>query len=151
MAPAVAHRVGHGDTMIDHEPSVYQTNRERVCGMLRAIVVDGVRAGRGTPEGIGSPLWRVSTTLYALLLAHSLDERGRCRSCRPHGAWLGRRRLHRRRCRVDREASFWLGQQDRYLASQAAHRWGLTEPPPPTTPTTPAGASHALPQGEPTG
>lgn len=95
--------------------SVYQANDEFMCKVLCQALADGVRAGLGSAEGIGSLRCRVSGALYVLLLIHQVDEQGRCRSCRRPGAVFG---WHRRPCEVHREASFWLRQPDWFLASR---------------------------------
>lgn len=109
--------------MIRSSLSVYQTSYNLLCGLLRAVLVDGVRAGRGAVGGIGSVRCRVSATLYALLLAHPLDRDGRCRSCRGRGAVFGRRR----RCRVHIEASYWLRQPEEFLHSRVVEELGLVD------------------------
>ncbi|MGH3886402.1 MAG: hypothetical protein ACRDSZ_07500 [Pseudonocardiaceae bacterium] len=103
--------------------SVYETSYDVLCRLLRKVLVDGVRAGRGAVGGIGSVQFRVSAALYALLLAHPLDEQGRCRSCRRPGAVFGRRR----RCWVHREASYWLRQPEEFLHSRVVWEWGLVD------------------------
>jgi hypothetical protein len=103
--------------MIRRGGSVYQTDYEFMCKVLCGVLADGVRAGLGAEEGIGSLRCRVSGALYALLLTHPVDERGRCRSCRPPGAVFG---FRRRRCGVHREASYWLRQPDWLLYSRGS-------------------------------
>jgi hypothetical protein len=83
--------------------------------VLCRALADGVRAGLGTEEGIGSLRCRVSGALYVLLLLHQVDEQGRCQSCRRPGALFGWRR---RPSGVHQEASFWLRQPDWLLASR---------------------------------
>ncbi|MGH3568266.1 MAG: hypothetical protein ACRDRH_20010 [Pseudonocardia sp.] len=122
---------GWGEVVIGHRRSGYEIGHEQTCQLLRGVVADGVRAGCGAPGGIGSPLWRVSAALYAVVGAHRLDERGRCHACRRRGAQLVPWRVGRARCEVDRETGFWLRQREQFLASQAEHRWGLTQPSPP--------------------
>ncbi|MBV9013655.1 MAG: hypothetical protein JO272_16720 [Pseudonocardiales bacterium] len=101
--------------VIRRGPSVYQANGEFMCKVLCKALADGVRAGLGTEDGIGSLRCRVSGALYVLLLIHQVDEQGRCQSCRRPGAMFGWRR---RPCGVHREASFWLRQPDWFLASR---------------------------------
>jgi hypothetical protein len=82
---------------------------------LREALVEGRRAGLGTPEGIGSLRCRASGALYALLLLHPVDQHGRCQSCRRPGALFSWRR---RPCAVHQEASFWLRKHAWFLASR---------------------------------
>jgi hypothetical protein len=97
--------------------SVYQDSYEFMCKALCGVLADGVRAGLGAEEGIGSLRCRVSGALYALLLTHPVDERSRCRSCRRPGTVFG---LRRRRCGVHQEASYWLRQPDWLLYSRGS-------------------------------
>lgn len=112
--------------------------------VLRGVLRDGVQAGPGAGEGIGSIRCRVSGALYALLSAHPVDQRGRCRSCCRWRAVLGRRR---RLCWADIQADFWLYQPEWFLHSRVAAERGLADLSPPaapgrgsaTGPTDPAG------------
>ncbi|HWR47407.1 MAG TPA: hypothetical protein VN327_07325 [Pseudonocardiaceae bacterium] len=110
--------------MIRRGVSVYQTDYEFLRTMLCKVLADGVRAGLGADGGIGSLQCRVSGALYALLLTHQVDERGRCRSCRHPGVFG----LRLRRCDVHREASYWLRQPDWLLSSRGSP--GLAVGPP---------------------
>jgi hypothetical protein len=83
-----------------------------MCRVLREALAEGVRAGRGAAGGIGSIQFRACAAVYWLLLDHPVDRRGRCRSCRRHGALVGARW---RRCRVSGTASLWLEQLDELL------------------------------------
>ncbi len=100
--------------------TVYQTSHDQLCRLLRKVLADGVHAGRGVAGGIGSVQFRVSAALYALLLAHPLDQQGRCRSCR--GLVFGWRR-----CWVHIEASYWLRQPEEFLHSWVVREWGLAD------------------------
>ena len=81
----------------DMSPNVHQTSHELLREALRGAMGAAVGSGRGD-GGIGSIPWRASdTALYALLGAHPVDRRGRCRSCHGLRALLGR---GRRICRV---------------------------------------------------
>jgi hypothetical protein len=84
-------------------PSAHQTSygwlREVLRGAARAEVVSGPRIGT-----IGC---RTTGALDALMTAHPVDRRGRCRSCRRPGRWFGRRR---RTCLVYWTAHYWLFQ-----------------------------------------
>lgn len=106
-------------------PSVSETSYAVLCQRLRGVLVDAVQARPGTAGGIGSVPCLASATLYALLMAHPVDRRGRCRSCRRPGAVLG---LRRRRCRVHGEARFWLLlQPGEFLHSRLVCELGLTD------------------------
>ncbi len=105
---------------------------------LRGVLVAAVESGPGGAGGIDSIQYRACAALYALLMAHPVDRRGRCRSCRGPGAVLG---LRRRRCRVRGAARFWLLQQPaEFLRSQLACELGLTDLPPAQDSATPAAA-----------
>ena len=78
-------------------------------------------------DGIDSIQFRACAALYTLLIAHPVDQRGRCRSCRRPGAVLG---LRRRRCRVHGEACFCLLQPAEFLRSRLVCELGLTDLPP---------------------
>ncbi|MGH3755272.1 MAG: hypothetical protein ACRDRP_21770, partial [Pseudonocardiaceae bacterium] len=56
---------------------------------LHGVLVAAVASGPGGPSGIDSVQSRACAALYALLVAHPVDRRGRCRSCRHPGAVLG--------------------------------------------------------------
>jgi hypothetical protein len=103
--------------------SVYQTSYDLLCRLLRKVLVDGVQAGCGADNGIGSVQFRACAALYALLMAHPLDQEGRCRSCHRPGAVFGRRR----RCWVHREASYWLRQSEEFLHSRVVREWDLVD------------------------
>ncbi|MGH3771586.1 MAG: hypothetical protein ACRDRW_09355 [Pseudonocardiaceae bacterium] len=126
--------------MIHRGVSVYQTDYEFVREVLCKVLADGVRVGLGTDGGIGSVQCRVSGALFALLLTHQVDERGRCRSCRHPGVFG----LRLRRCDVHREASFWLRQPDWLLSSRGSP--GLAVGPP-----LPTGCQCRTPEREPPG
>lgn len=104
-------------------PSAYQTTYALLCEAMRRLLRDVVEAGCG--GRIGSVEYRASGALYALLAAHSVDRRGRCRACRRRGIVVGR---GNRRCRVYVEANYWLHYPEmmllRQLASELNHRPG---------------------------
>jgi hypothetical protein len=83
-----------------------------LCQMLRKVVVDGARAGRGAAGGIESVECRAVVTLYSLLMEHAVDQWGRCRSCRRPGSVFGARR---RPCQVHSKANLCLHQLDEVL------------------------------------
>ncbi|MGH3903804.1 MAG: hypothetical protein ACRDTE_06400 [Pseudonocardiaceae bacterium] len=76
---------------------------------------------------IGSVPGRVVVALYMLVMAHPVDRRGRCRSCRRSGAVFGWRWRH---CRVYGEASVWLHQSAEFVGAQLARELGLAAPRP---------------------
>lgn len=121
--------------------TVYQTSHDLMCQLLRKVLVDGVQAGHGAEGGIGSVRCRVSGTLYALLIAHPVDQHGLCRSCRGPGAVFGRRY----RCWVHREASYWLRQPEELLHSQVVREWGLVDESSPGAGVAPDRASATRP------
>jgi len=125
--------------MIRSEPSVYQTSHALLCRLLHQILMDAVQAGCGAAGGIGSVPLRASAALYALLLAHPLDQQGRCRACRGPGAVFGRRR----RCWVHLQANYWLRQPEEFLYSRVADEWGPANPPPPSAGAAPGGTAAA--------
>ena len=103
---------------------------------LHSVLVAAVEASPGAAGGIDSIQSRACAALYVLLMAHSVDRRGRCRSCRRPGAVLG---LRRRRCRVHGEARFCLLQQPaEVLRSRLVCELGLTDLPPAQSSVTPA-------------
>ncbi len=110
-------------------PSVCQTSHNLMCQVLQKILVDGVQPGRGTAGGIGSVECRAVATLYMLLMDHSIDRRGRCRSCRRPGTVFGPRW---RRCRVYGKANVWLHQPEEALRLRhlLTHELGLAPTPP---------------------
>lgn len=94
------------------------------CQLLRGVLRELVAAG-----AIGSVACRTAAALYALLLEHPIDQRGRCWSCgRAAAVVLGRRR----RCRIYRVVHFWLHQpRTAPLISALTDELGLSLPPPP--------------------
>lgn len=102
-------------------PSEYQISRDLLREALRDALLAAVESGRG--GGIGSVSCRASAALYALLGHHSIDRRGRCRSCRARRTVVGRRRHV---CRVLVAARFYLHQPELvllwHLASKSDER-----------------------------
>jgi hypothetical protein len=93
--------------------------------MLRGALREPVASGRA-----GSVVCRATAALYALLLEHPVDHRGRCASCGWAGVVFGRRR----RCRIHRVAWYWLHQScTTLLLSRLAGELGLSVPPPPVS------------------
>jgi hypothetical protein len=103
--------------MIRSGSPVHQTSHDPLCQMLRTVLVDGVRAGRGAAGGIGSLECRAVLTLYSLLSDHPVDRWSRCRSCRRPGSVLGARW---RPCQVHNTATLCLRQLDEVAAIAAA-------------------------------
>ena len=100
--------------MIRSGPSGYQTSHDPLCQMLRKVVADSERAGRGAAGGIGSVACRAVVALYSLLMDHAVDQWGRCRSCRRPGSVFGARW---RPCQVHSKADLCLHQLDEVLLS----------------------------------
>lgn len=84
--------------------TIDQTSHRLLCDALRGVLSQTVHAP-GAVDRISSIQYRASAVLYTLLLDHSIDRRGRCRSCRRPGAMIG---LRRRPCRIHIRASYWL-------------------------------------------
>lgn len=80
-------------------PTVYQTEHGLLCEVMRSFLVGEVQSSRGVGRSGGA-----AAALYSLLIAHPVDQQGRCRSCRGPG-WLRRRR---RVCMVFQKAHYWL-------------------------------------------
>jgi len=114
-------------------PNVHQTSHELLREALRGAMGVAVGSERGD-GGIGSIPWRASAALYALLGAHPVDRRGRCRSCRGLRALLGR---GRRVCRVLVVARFYLHQPKDILLSLLASELRQHTTPPPSTEAAP--------------
>jgi hypothetical protein len=123
--------------------TVYQTSHDLLGQLLRKVLADGVQAGRGATEGIGSIECRAVAALCLLLMDHSIDQRGHCRSCRPPGAVFG---LRWRRCQVHAKAALCLHQLDEVLLMDVlADELGLATAPPPA----PGVAPGRAPAGDP--
>jgi hypothetical protein len=93
-------------------PSRSQASRDPLCQMLRKVVADGERAGRGAAGGVGSIACRAVVALYSLLLDHAVDQWGRCQSCRRPGSVFG---LRWRPCQVHSKATLCLDKLDEVL------------------------------------
>jgi hypothetical protein len=52
-------------------PSGYQASHGPLCQVLRKVVVDAARAGRGAAGGVGSVECRAVVTLHSLLMDHA--------------------------------------------------------------------------------
>jgi hypothetical protein len=127
--------------------SVYQKSYAVMCALLQRVLGDAVEAGPGAAGGIGSVACRATAGLYAVLIDHPIDRRGRCQSCRRPGALLGRPR----RCRVYITASYWLYQPDNVLLAHLARELGVGERLPPGAGAAPtrSTATGAAPPGDP--
>ncbi|MGH3865625.1 MAG: hypothetical protein ACRDQ4_05700 [Pseudonocardiaceae bacterium] len=124
---------GGGVTPVSRpSPSADQVIYGVVYTALRRILREGVQAGLGAAEGLNSLQCRFAGALYALLMAHPIDRRGRCRHCRRPGSVIGRRRQS---CAVYLEVDHWLHHSDERLRTQAALQWGLTPSPSPAATT----------------
>ncbi len=71
---------------------------------LRDVLLAAITFKAATGNATGSVQFRACAVLYLLLCDHSVDQRGRCRSCRRSGGVLG---LRRRLCRVHVKADYW--------------------------------------------
>lgn len=101
--------------------SVHEISYDLLLKDLRGMLRAAVESGRRARDGVGSIQCRACAVLYALLMDHPVDRRGRCRSCRRPGVVF---RWRRRRCRVHREACFYLRNSDDFLL---AHLTGELE------------------------
>lgn len=125
--------------------SGYQTSRYLMREALRDALLAAAEPGRSA-GGIGSVPWRAAAVLYSLLGSHSIDRRGRCRTC--HGRCV---------CRVLVAARYYLHQPADVVISHVASELG--EPALATDPDTtdvlprvtadpiedlPDGSSHAV-------
>ena len=99
-------------SVIRSGPSGYQASRDPLCQVLRAVVADKERAGRGAADGVGSVECRAMVALYSLLMDHVVDQWGRCRSCRRPGSVFG---VRWRPCEVRSKASLCLDRLDEVL------------------------------------
>lgn len=112
--------------MIGRGVSAHQTSHQLICDVLRRVLRSAVESHRAEHSAIGSVPLRSVATLYLLLTSHSVDRRGRCRSCRYPGEVFG---LRRRRCRVHRTAHFYLHHpDDAFLRSHLAREVGVAAP-----------------------
>ena len=84
-------------------PSAHQVSYGWLCEVLRGAV----QAEAASGPGIGTIECRATAALNALLAAHPVDRRGRCRSCRRPGALWGR---GRRTCLIYWTVHYWLFQ-----------------------------------------
>ena len=91
------------------------------------MLCDVLRVAVESADGVGSVPCRASAALYFLLMDHSVDPQGRCRSCRCSGAAFG---LRRRLCRVRIKAEFWLQQPTEFLRSTFVRGLRVTDLPP---------------------
>lgn len=135
---------GGAAPVIRHGHSAYQAISNLLCERLHRALSDGMQRAPGAAEGTDSVPFRVSGALYALLMAHPIDQHGRCRSCRRLGGVLG---LRRGRCGVHREASYWLRQPEEFLRSRLADEWGLADLPPAAARDLTHGGAGDVPDG----
>lgn len=115
---------GGGVTLvINARPGAHQVSYTLLCQELRGELRE--RMVPGEAESVGC---RAVAALYALLLEHPVDRRGRCSSCAWSSVVFGRRH----RCRIYRVARYWLHQpRAETLVSSLASELGLSIPPPP--------------------
>ncbi|MGH3931430.1 MAG: hypothetical protein ACRDTF_15840 [Pseudonocardiaceae bacterium] len=109
--------------------SVYQTNHDLLCEVLRRTLRNAVESGPGS--GMAPVQYRVCAMAYELLCDHPVDRRGRCRSCRRPGAVFGRAR---RKCRVYLAANFYLRQPEAFLLPHLVRELPQTPAVPSPTP-----------------
>ena len=98
--------------VIRSDPSGSQASHDPLCQVLRKVVEDRERAGRGAAGRIGSVECRAVVALYSLLLEHAVDQWGRCQSCRRPGSVFGARW---RPCQVHSKATLCLDKLDEVL------------------------------------
>jgi hypothetical protein len=106
--------------------SAHQKSHAAMCALLQQVLKDAVQSGTDTAAGIDSVACRATAGLYALLINHLIDRRGRCQLCRSRG-WWGRRRV----CLVFRKAHYWLRQHPGHLPAHLASEWEIDLLPPP--------------------
>lgn len=88
--------------------TVGQTSHRLVSEALSGELRQAVQAGPSTVDRANSIRYRVTAVLYLLLRDHSIDRRGRCRSCRRPGAMIT---IGRQPCRILIKARYWLLRQ----------------------------------------
>jgi hypothetical protein len=98
---ATVRRVSSTTETTPSVPSAHQTS----YGWLRDMLRGAERAEVTSGPGIGTMGYRATAALNALLAAHPVDQRGRCRSCRRPGALWGR---GRRTCLIYWTTRYWL-------------------------------------------
>ncbi|MGH3600771.1 MAG: hypothetical protein ACRDQH_10915 [Pseudonocardiaceae bacterium] len=106
--------------------SAAETTHDMISA-LRDVLLAAVTFKPAAPGATASTQFRACAVLYLLLCDHSVDQRGRCRSCRRSGGVLG---LRRRLCRVHVKANYWLHQPVEFLNCLLARELGLTDLPP---------------------
>jgi hypothetical protein len=94
-----------GITVLARNKNVQQTEHGLLRETLRRFLIAEVQSSPDVAR-CGPMACGAVAALDALLAAHPLDRRGRCRSCQRRG-WLVRRR---RVCLVFLEARYWLRQ-----------------------------------------
>jgi hypothetical protein len=85
--------------------TVGQTSHRLISEALGDELRQAVQAGPSVADQADSIRYRVSAVLYLLLREHSIDRRGRCRSCRRPGAMMT---IRRQPCRILIKARYWL-------------------------------------------
>jgi hypothetical protein len=87
------------------DSTVGQTSHRLINEALADELRQAVHAGPSIADQADSIRYRVSAVLYLLLRDHSIDRRGRCRSCRRPGAMIT---IRRQPCRILIKARYWL-------------------------------------------
>jgi hypothetical protein len=85
--------------------TVGQTSHRLISEALGDELRQAVQAGPSVADQADSIRYRISAVLYLLLREHSIDHRGRCRSCRRPGAMMT---IRRQPCRILIKARYWL-------------------------------------------
>ncbi|MGH3935298.1 MAG: hypothetical protein ACRDS1_10045 [Pseudonocardiaceae bacterium] len=117
--------------------SVYKTSHDLMCEVLRGALLTVFESGAA--GGIGSVPCRAGAALYALLMDHPIDRRGRCRACCRPRAVLGWRR---RRCRVHIVAHLYLRGSRDFLSSHLPSELGQRTRRPRSVPAEGEGHGH---------
>jgi hypothetical protein len=99
--------------------TTYRTNHNLLRAVLRDALLDVVGSAHDL-HGIDRVEFGACAGLHALLIAHPVDDRGRCSSCRP--GWLAHRRQV---CMIYQKAHYWLRQPTHLLQAQLAGELGV--------------------------
>jgi hypothetical protein len=116
--------------------TVGQTSHRLISEALGDELRQAVQAGPSVADQADSIRYRVSAVLYLLLREHSIDRRGRCRSCRRPGAMMS---IRRQPCRILIKARYWLLRppEEAQLLSLLAAELPASPPSSPSAPADP--------------
>ncbi|HKR51962.1 MAG TPA: hypothetical protein VJT72_20770 [Pseudonocardiaceae bacterium] len=103
--------------------ATYHTNHGLLRAALRDAPLDVVGSAHDL-HGIDRVEFGACARLHALLIAHPVDDRGRCSSCHP--GWLAHRRQV---CMIYQKAHYWLRQPTHLLQAHLAGELGVNLPP----------------------